>query len=214
MIWIWLFIVDNIFSFFLFCNGHLSSIGTLASCPYFASLPYLMSSQGEREQNWFYLFNSWQYRIKMLTDFKQNLFFSTPQAPRPRAAPQHLVLPIPQQPLTTWDPAPYMASLPNFTASIALHAVNLLATSLCPPWLTRPPQPPRLLRLSPATQLGAPTPHRFFPPSCTPHLLLPVPVQKVQSHLDPPCCSGCSRQKSWELHCCPLPRHHHRHLPL
>lgn len=117
------------------------------------------------------LFNSWQNRKKMLTDLKQNLFLSAPQAPHPRAAPQHLVLPIPQQPLTTWDPALYTASLPNFTGSIALHAVNLLATSLCPPWLTRPPQPPHLLHLSLATQLGAPTPHRFFPPSCTPHLL-------------------------------------------
>lgn len=137
-----------------------------------------------------------------------------PQEHLPRAAPRHPAPPTPQQPLTTWGQAPCMASLPNFTVSIALHAVNLLATSRCPPWLTPPHRPLPLLHHWLATRSGAPTPHRCFLSSCTPHLLLPAPVLKVQSRQGPPCCSECSQQRSLEHPCCLLPPLHHPHLLL
>lgn len=141
-------------------------------------------------------------------------FLSSPQVPPLRAAPQHPVPRTPQQPLITCGPAPCTASLPNSTVSTAPHAANLLATSLCPPWLTPLLRPPPLLHPSLATQLGAPTPHRCFLPSCTPRLLLPVLGPKVQSRPGPPCCSGCSQQRSWEHQCCLLHLRHRRRLLL
>ena len=150
--------------------------------------------------------------ISMLYLTFKDYFLSSPQARPLRAAPQRPAPRTPRPPLTTWGPAPCTACLPNSTASTALRAANLPATSLCPPWLTPPPRPPPLPRLSLATQLVAPTPRRYFLPSCTPLLLSPAPVPKVQSHPGRLSCSGCSRRRSSERRCCLLPPRHRRRL--